>query len=606
MDPLRVGWPMQFAGGDPVVPWAPLANRRSGERCAYAAVSPCRSLRSPLDASPPAVAGILIFMITTTRFVPRHFQTLPVSTTPHRVAAVCLALVASWIPGVAVSATDHDSPPRPNIICILADDLGSGDLSCLSPTSAWQTPRLDRLASEGLVCTDAHSTSSVCTPSRYALLTGRYSWRGPLKKGVLDGYKPPLIEPGRLTVAELLRQHGYTTAAFGKWHLGVGWSRSGPRPEDVDFTSPFHGGPLAHGFDRFLGIAASLDMPPYVWLSQDRAASVPTAHVKDSRAPRLWRAGPISDDFTMESVQTRLVDEAAAYVEQRAQARDGRPFFLYLPLAAPHTPLLPTAAFEGSTRTTPYGDFVAQVDADIGRLLDALDRTNLADNTLVIVTADNGFAPAAGLAELEPFHHDPSGGRRGYKSDLYEGGHRVPFIVRWPRHVPAGSRTGALVSQADLLATCADLVGATLPEDAGEDSISLLPLLGPEAPAAPVRDSAIHHSSEGRFAIRQGRWKLLAWPGSGGWSAPTPHPSEWLDVPAEDLSTLPPFQLYDLEADPAERTNLAAKHPDVVARLGKLLRAHVDAGRSTPGKPQPVELSGWPQVEWRTKFPSFP
>ena len=545
-------------------------------------------------------------MITTTRLVPRHFQALPGSTKPQRVAAGWLALVACWIPGVAVSATDHGSPSRPNIICILADDLGSGDLSCLNPTSAWQTPRLDRLASEGLVCTDAHSTSSVCTPSRYALLTGRYSWRGPLKKGVLDGYKPPLIEPGRLTVAELLRQHGYTTAAFGKWHLGVGWSRSGPRPEDVDFTRPFHGGPLAHGFDRFLGIATSLDMPPYVWLSQDRAASVPTAHVQDSRAPRLWRAGPISDDFKMEAVQTRLVDEAAAYVEQRAQARDGRPFFLYLPLAAPHTPLLPTAAFEGSTRTTLYGDFVAQVDSDIGRLLDALDRTGLADETLVIVTADNGFAPAAGLAELEPFHHDPSGGRRGYKSDLFEGGHRVPFIVRWPGHVPAGSRTGALVSQADLLATCADLVGATLPEDAGEDSISLLPLLGLEAPAASVRDSVIHHSGEGRFAIRQGRWKLLAWPGSGGWSAPTPHPSEWLDVPAEDLSTLPPFQLYDLEADPAERTNLAAKHPDVVARLGKLLRAQVDAGRSTPGKPQPVVLSGWPQVEWRTDFSSPP
>jgi arylsulfatase A-like enzyme len=545
-------------------------------------------------------------MITTTRFVPRHFQALPVSTTPHRVAAVCLALVASWIPGVAVSATDHDSPPRPNIICILADDLGSGDLSCLSPTSAWQTPRLDRLASEGLVCTDAHSTSSVCTPSRYALLTGRYSWRGSLKKGVLDGYESPLIEPGRLTVAELLRQHGYTTAAFGKWHLGVGWDRSGPRPEDVDFTKPFHGGPLAHGFDRFLGIAASLDMPPYVWLAQDRATSVPTGHVQASRAPRLWRAGPISDDFKMEEVQTRLVDEAAAYVEQRAQAGDGRPFFLYLPLAAPHTPLLPTAAFEGSTHTTLYGDFVAQVDADIGRLLDALDRTNLADDTLVIVTADNGFAPAAGLAELKPLHHDPSGGRRGYKSDLFEGGHRVPFIVRWPGHVPAGSRTNALVSQADLLATCAEIVGATLPEDAGEDSISLLPLLGPEAPAAPVRDSVIHHSGEGRFAIRQGRWKLLAWPGSGGWSAPTPHPSAWLDVPAEDLSTLPPFQLYDLEADPAEQTNLAAEHPELVARLGGLLRAQVDAGRSTPGDRQPVEFSGWPQVEWRTKLPSPP
>ena len=182
----------------------------------------------------------------------------------------------------------------------------------------------------------------------------------------------------------------------------------------------------------------------------------------------------------------------------------------------------------------------------------------------------------------------------------------MPFIVRWPGHVPAGTRTNALVSQADLLATCAEIVGATLPEDAGEDSISLLPLLGPEAPAAPVRDSIIHHSGEGRFAIRQGRWKLLAWPGSGGWSAPTPHPSNWLDVPAVDLSTLPPFQLYDLAADPAERTNLAADHPDVVARLGGLLRAQVDAGRSTPGGRQPVDFSGWPQVEWRTKIPSAP
>jgi len=563
----------------------------------------------PIEPWLPAAvaAGILteMIIIPPARLVPRRHPRAAASL-PLLIAAHCLAVVGAWLQPASAADADVSPSSRPNIVCIFADDLGSGDLSCLNPKSAWQTPRLDRLAREGLIGTDAHSTSSVCTPSRYALLTGRYSWRGRLKKGVLDGYEPPLIEPDRLTVPELLRQHGYATAAFGKWHLGVGWERSGPQLEDVDFAKPFLGGPLAHGFDRFLGIAASLDMPPYVWLSQDRAVSVPTGRVQASPAPRLWRAGPISDDFSMEKVQTRLVDEAAAYVEERAQHRDGQPFFLYLPLAAPHTPLLPTPAFAGSTQTTSYGDFVAQVDADIGRLLDALDRAGLANNTLVIFTADNGFAPAAGLKDLTRLHHDPSGGRRGYKSDLFEGGHRVPFIVRWPGHVQPGTRSDALVCQADLLATCADLVGATLPDDAGEDSVSLLPLLGPEPPAAPPRESMIHHSGEGRFAIRQGRWKLLAWPGSGGWSSPTPHPTQWLDVPAADLSQLPPYQLYDLEADPAERTNLAAEHPDVVARLGGLLRSQVEAGRSTPGRAAPAEFSGWPQVEWRASFSSPP
>jgi len=328
--------------------------------------------------------------------------------------------------------------------------------------------------------------------------------------------------------------------------------------------------------------------------------TVPTGTTEDSPKPKFWSAGPISADLTMEGVEPTLIDTAAEYLAERAAATDGRPFFLYLPLAAPHTPIVPTPEFVGRTHTTEYGDFVAQVDADVGRLLDVLDSTGLANDTIVVFTSDNGFSPGANLPALLALGHDPSAGRRGYKTDLYEGGHRVPFIVRWPGRAPAGGRSDALICQADFLATCADLLGVSLPADAGEDSVSMLPLLRGKNNG--IRDTCIMHSSEGQFAIRQGRWKLLLWPGSGGWSPPTPAPSVWLDAPSADLSQLPPFQLYDLEADPAETTNVAAAHPEIVAALGKLLRSQIDSGRSTRGATQPVDLSGWPQVSWREQF----
>ena len=521
----------------------------------------------------------------------------------HLALAVPLCL-ATWIACSLFAATgnaaDTATPSRPNIVYILADDLGRGDLSCYNPAAAWKTPCLDRLAAQGLLFTDAHSASGVCTPSRYALMTGRYSWRGPLKAHTLRGYSPALIEPDRLTVASLLKSKGYTTAVFGKWHLGVDWKTTGPNEGDVDFSQPFGGGPLAHGFDRFRGISASLDMPPYVWLEQDRVVTMPTGTIEDSPKPKFWRGGPISEDFTMEGVEPRLIDTAAEYLAERAAAPARQPFFLYVPLAAPHTPIVPTADFIGRTKTTEYGDFVAQVDADVGRLLDVLESTGLAKDTIVIFTADNGFAPAANLPALRALGHDPSVGLRGYKTDLFEGGHRIPFIVRWPGRTPAGGRSDALVAQADLLATCADLLGATLPADAAEDSISMLPLLRGEKQGN--RDSCVAHSADGQFAIRQGRWKLILWPGSGGWSPPTPAPSVWLDAPKADFGKLPPFQLYDLEADPAESTNLVAEHPEIVERLGKLARSQIDSGRSTPGAAQPVDLSNWPQVSWREQF----
>lgn len=489
----------------------------------------------------------------------------------------------------------------PNIVYILADDLGIGDVSCYNPKSAWQTPQLDRMARDGLRFDAAHSGSSLCTPSRYALLTGRYAWRGELKQGVLQGYHPALIEAGRPTVASFLRHYGYTTAAFGKWHLGLNWVRTGPLLENVDFSKPFAAGPTAHGFDRFFGISASLDMPPYVWLAQDRATMVPTGTVADSPVPKLWRAGPIATDFKMEDVQPRLIATALDYLAERAAAKDGKPFFLYLPLAAPHTPVLPTRDFEGKTKTTSYGDFVTQVDADVGRILAALEKHGLARNTLVIFTSDNGFAPAADVPAHARFNHDPSGGYRGYKSDLFEGGHRVPFIARWSGTIKAGSTSDALVEQLDLFATAAELVGAKLPDNAAEDSVSFLPLLRGQAQT--TRTAIISHSAEGRFAIQEGSWKLLLWPGSGGWSAPTPRPSQWLKVARADLATLPPFQLYNLTTDPAETKNLAAAQPEIVQRLGRRLRAEIENGRSTPGASQRFTANpDWTQIDWRTAF----
>lgn len=515
-------------------------------------------------------------------------------------------ILAAWTASAretSLVAATKAKAPLPNIVYILADDLGIGDVSCYNPKSAWQTPQLDRLAREGMTFTDAHSASSLCTPSRYALLTGRYAWRGPLKHGVTRGYSPPLLEAGRLTVPALLRAHGYHTAMFGKWHLGLDWARTGANPEAVAFTKPFGGGPTAHGFDYFFGISASLDMPPYVWLENNRAFSLPTGTIGNSPTPKLWRAGVISPNFKLEDVQPRLTEKVIAYLAEHAASRDNQPFFLYLALASPHTPILPTREFDGKTRTTPYGDFVVQVDADIGRILSALEAHGLASNSIVIVTSDNGFAPAANVPDLKPFNHDPSGGYRGFKSDLFEGGHRMPFIVRWPGVTPASVRCAETIGQFDLLATCADLLGVKLPDNAGEDSVSFLPLLRGKSNLESPRAAIVHHSENGSFAIREGHWKLLLCPGSGGWSYPTTSPSTWTQPVADKLEGLPPFQLYDLVTDPAEKNNLAARHPDVAQRLGRLLRDQIKRGRSTPGAAQPYDQeTPWPQTKWMEAF----
>lgn len=454
------------------------------------------------------------------------------------------------------------SAARPNILYILADDLGYGDVQRLNPgRGKIKTPHLDRLAGEGMTFTDAHSGSAVCTPTRYGLLTGRYAWRTRLQQGVLDGGNDePLIAADRLTVASFLKQQGYATACIGKWHLGF---QSDAKPGKgakagggggLPVGANIVGGPVTRGFDHFFGCSNARTM-----------------------------ASLIENDRVIESIEPvamlpRLARRATDYLRERAvAARDGRPFFLYLPLTSPHTPIVPDAEWRGRSGLNAYADFVMQTDAVVGEVLAALEREGLAANTLVFFTADNGCSPAAKTDELERAGHFASGAFRGYKADIWEGGHRVPFFVRWPGKVKAGSQSAQLICHSDLLATCAELLGAKLPATAGEDSVSLLPaLLGTDK--APLHEAVVHHSINGSFAIRQGKWKLALCAESGGWSAPTPGSKA-----AQSLSAV---QLYDLDADKTEAKNLQAERPEEVARLTKLLEQFVANGRSTPGAKQ--------------------
>ncbi len=471
---------------------------------------------------------------------------------------------------------------RPNIIVIMADDQCLGDVSAYNPKGKIPTPQLDRLAAEGMRFTDGHTTSGVCTPSRYSLLTGRYHWRTRLQSGVLGGYSAPLIAKDRLTVAGFLQRQGYRTACFGKWHLGMSFAlKAGGVADDkgifdgpgakvgreIDYAADIEDGPLDHGFDHFYGISASLDMPPFVWIKDRRTTEIPSA-------TKTWlRTGPAGPKFEAVDVLPGVIDQAIAFIDAQRKAATPPPFFLYLPLNAPHTPIVPTNEFKGSSGLNPYADFVRQVDADVGRLLAKLEQLGLRENTLVVFTADNGCSPAAKIDELQAKGHEPSHIYRGHKADVFEGGHRVPFIVRWPAQVKAGGVSPQLIGQIDFLATFAEALGVPVPAGAGEDSVSFLPaLLGRDGPR---RQSIVSQSMNGSFAIRDGQWKLALCAGSGGWSVPKPG--------SKEEKGLPEFQLYDLATDPGEQTNLVALHPERVAAMKAALQTMVDRGRSTPG-----------------------
>ena len=473
------------------------------------------------------------------------------------------------------AAENPSNQSRPNIVYILADDMGYGDVSCLNKDSKIHTPNLDRLGKEGIIFTDAHSGSAVCTPTRYGILTGRYAWRSRMKKGVLNGYSKHLIEDGRMTVASMLKEHGYHTACVGKWHLGWDWQKKNIEPGEVDFSKPVLHGPTTNGFDYSFCIPASLDMAPYVYVENDQATAIPDRIVEANDGKMFWRKGPIGPDFKHIEVLPKLTQKAVAYIDRRVQ--EDKPFFLYLPLPAPHTPILPTKEFQGKSGTNEYGDFVLQVDWTVGQVIKTIQKHGLEKNTLIIFTSDNGCSPMADFQELATFEHDPSYVFRGHKADIFEGGHRIPYIARWPARVKGGSVCDDTICLTDLMATAADIVGVSLPADAGEDSVSTLPDLLSTA-IEPVREATVHHSINGSFSIRQGKWKLELCPGSGGWSPPKPK--------SQKAKQLPPVQLYDLSTDIGEMTNVQDKHPDVVKRLTALLQDYVDRGRSTPGTAQ--------------------
>lgn len=464
------------------------------------------------------------------------------------------------------------SPDRPNIVIILADDLGYGDPQCYNSDSKIPTPNMDRLAEEGMRFTDAHTPSSVCTPTRYGLLTGRYCWRTRLKSGVLNGYSRALIEADRSTIGELCKQYGYRTAAIGKWHLG--FQEFAGRNERVDYDLPLRPGPVTQGFDYFFGIPASLDMPPYVFVKNDRPIEPLFYTIGASKHRRqggggFWRAGAIGGTFRHIDCLPRLTREARRFIDDHVSRHPDQPFLLYFALTAPHTPWLPTEEFRGRSGAGYYGDFVVQVDWTVGQILAELDRHGIAENTLLIFTSDNGahWLPR----DIQQFGHRANGPWRGQKADIHEGGHRVPFIVRWPAKVAPGTTSDQLLCLTDVYATLAELFGKPLADNEAEDSYSFLSVLTGSSAGKQLRTAIVSHSGRGMFAIREGHWKLILGLGSGGFTPPAfrqPRPGE------------PPGQLYNLADDPAETKNVYAEHPEIVERLTKLLDTYKASGRS--------------------------
>ena len=487
-----------------------------------------------------------------------------------------------------VSAAD----PTPNIVVIYTDDQGFGDASCLNPEAKFHTPNLDRLAAEGIAFTNAHCADTVCTPSRYGLLTGRYCWRTVKKTGVLGAEAECLITDDRLTLASLLRSSGYHTAMVGKWHLGVDFpGETGSR----DWTQPVQDMPLDNGFDYFFGIPASLNYGVLAWF-EGRFAKVPptlfTAKKPNQRhsdyrimppyqqtpeATRreLGKLGmEVAPDFIDNQCLTRFTDKAIVWMRSKAgDARRGKPFFLYLPYTSPHYPVCPLPEFHGQGECGGYGEFVIETDHHVGRLLGFLDETGLAENTLVVFTSDNG-PENSWKQRIVEFGHHSSGPYRGGKREIYEGGHRVPFFVRWPAGIKQpGRRWNGLVGQTDLLATVAEIVKSELPDDAGEDSQSFAQVLR-DASSTYQRLPLISHGSSGRFAVTHGRWKLIM---------------------AHRKAEL---ELYDLEADPGETTNVVADHPETAATLTEAITTIVCRGRTTPGSPQANDTGYWSDLTW--------
>lgn len=487
-------------------------------------------------------------------------------------------------------AAEPASPTKPNILLLYADDLGYGDLRSYNPGSKIPTPHLDRLAAEGIRFTDGHSSSGICTPSRYAMLTGRHHWRDFHRH--LESFEGSVIKPERLTLPEMLKAQGYATAAIGKWHLGWDWDAikrpdAKPReegkdevwgPEAFDWSKPIPGGPLAHGFDYYFGDDV-INFPPYTWIENDRVLAAPDTML-DTKSFRPvkegggeYRKGPMVTGWDPYQNIPETTRRGVDYIRSRKAARE--PFFLYFAFPSPHAPIIPNDEFDGKSSAGAYGDSVNETDDSIGKLLRALDEAGLTDNTIVIFSSDNGPEWFAYEREKK-FGHWSSQPLRGAKRDLYEGGHRVPFILKWPGVAEAGRVSDALVSQIDLMATVADAIGYRLPADAAEDSHDLLPLIRGEV--APIRTTHVHNTYDNAWAIRHGDWLLIE-AKSGYSSTKDPAWATRRGYPPDDDQ---PIELYNLREDIAQKYNLAAEHPERVAALSALLTKIREEGHSAP------------------------
>ncbi len=496
----------------------------------------------------------------------------------------CLLVLVSLL---TIFTVVQAQPQRPNIIIILADDLGYGDVQSFNPNSKIPTPNLDKLARQGIKFTDAHSPSSVCTPTRYSLLTGRYPWRSRLKAGVLPPLGLPLIEKGRLTLPAMLKTQGYATAMMGKWHLGWDWATTDGKVaaitpnglSNVDFTKPLANGPIAHGFDYFYGVDIP-NFPPYVFIENDRTLGIPTETIPPNN-PDINRKGPMMKDWEPVKILPAITERAVRYVEERGKNK--QPFFLYFALTSPHYPVVPAPEFVGKSQAGTYGDFVVQTDVAVGAVMDALQRNGMDKNTLIIFTSDNGPEVASEVKigaydRIQKSQHQSMANWRGVKRDAWEGGHRVPFIARWTGKIPAGKTNDTLIGHLDLMASMAALTGYKLPTEAAPDSFNQLPALLKNK--ATQRGSLVYHEHQGDLALRQGDWVLVDSKTCGDGNKEP----EWFRRERKLHDCSDAGALYNLKTDPAQAKNLYDAQPEKVREMKALLDKIRQEERSIPLK----------------------
>lgn len=525
---------------------------------------------------------------------------------------------------------------KPNVVLIFADDLGYGDVSIFNPDSKIKTKNIDRLAKRGMRFTDSHATSALCTPSRYGLLTGRYNWRSRLKSFVIPGDSETLIEQDRKTIAQLLKDEGYNTAAVGKWHLGLDWTLLGYKdfdryqidpdclPEeaeprqgregnfdikdlwpgieglDIDYDKPITFGPNQYGFDYFFGTSASLDQPPFVYIENDRVLEKPTVITglpqldrNTGSMQRTWQIGPASPEYSHVKVPDDMQAKVLELIDDYSKLDD--PFFIYYPNHLVHGPLLPNAEHKGKSEIGLYGDFVLQLDTYVGEIIDKLEELDEFENTIFVFTSDNGVSGVAGIEELKAQGHDPSYHFRGKKSDIWEGGHREPTIISYPPMIEADSVSEQMISHSDLYRTLADILSVDIGDEVAEDSISNISLW--KGDNAPIREDIVHSSGVGGFSIRRDFWKLTLVKNGGGMQMITE-----LQEGENNDELFRATELYDLRDDISETNNIIDQHPEVVEELKKALEEYIRSGRSTEGQDQPFARSRydgtWPQISW--------